>query len=55
MGAMDAFLLKQVIAELAAEIPGALVSKVHQPGEKEIVLELWGRGEKRLLLSADPE
>ena len=52
---MDAFLLKQVVAELAAEIPGALVSKVHQPGEKEIVLELWGRGEKRLLLSADPE
>ena len=52
---MDAFLLKQVIAELAAEIHGALVSKVHQPGEKEIVLELWGRGEKRLLLSADPE
>jgi predicted ribosome quality control (RQC) complex YloA/Tae2 family protein len=52
---MDAFLLKQVIEELSAEIPGALVSKVHQPGEKEIVLELWGRGEKRLLLSADPE
>jgi len=52
---MDAFLLKQVIAELAAELPGALVSKVHQPGEKEIVLELWGRGENRLLLSADPE
>ncbi|MBP2679982.1 MAG: putative RNA-binding protein, snRNP like protein, partial [Deltaproteobacteria bacterium] len=55
MGPMDAFLLKQVIAELAAELPGALVSKVHQPGEKEIVLELWGRGEHRLLLSADPE
>jgi predicted ribosome quality control (RQC) complex YloA/Tae2 family protein len=55
MGTMDAFLLKQVIAELAAEIPGAMVSKIHQPGEKEIVLELWGRGEKRLLLSADPE
>ncbi|GAB4232241.1 MAG: NFACT RNA binding domain-containing protein [Deltaproteobacteria bacterium] len=53
---MDAFLLKPVIAELASELPGALVSKVHQPGEKEIVLELWtGRGEKRLLLSADPE
>lgn len=52
---MDAFLLKQVIAELATEIPGALVSKVRQPGEREIVLELWGRGEKRLLLSADPE
>jgi predicted ribosome quality control (RQC) complex YloA/Tae2 family protein len=53
---MDAFLLKQVVAELSAELPGALVSKVRQPGEKEIVLELWtGRGEKRLLLSADPE
>jgi len=53
---MDAFLLKQVVAELAAELAGALVSKVRQPGEKEIVLELWtGRGEKRLLLSADPE
>lgn len=52
---MDAFLLKQVIAELAAEVHGALVSKVHQPGEKEVVLDLWGRGEKRLLLSADPE
>jgi predicted ribosome quality control (RQC) complex YloA/Tae2 family protein len=55
MEPMDAFLLKQVIAELATEISGALVSKVYQPGEKEIVLELWGRGEKRLLLSADPE
>ena len=52
---MDAFLLKQVIAELAVDIPGALVSKVYQPGEKELVLDLWGRGEKRLLLSADPE
>jgi predicted ribosome quality control (RQC) complex YloA/Tae2 family protein len=52
---MDAFLLKQVVAELAAEVPGALVSKVRQPGEREIVLELWGRGEHRLLLSADPE
>jgi predicted ribosome quality control (RQC) complex YloA/Tae2 family protein len=53
---MDAFLLKQVVSELAAELPGALVSKVRQPGEREIVLELWtGRGEKRLLLSAEPE
>jgi predicted ribosome quality control (RQC) complex YloA/Tae2 family protein len=53
---MDAFLIKQVVAELAAELPGALVSKVRQPGEREIVLELWtGRGEKRLLLSAEPE
>jgi predicted ribosome quality control (RQC) complex YloA/Tae2 family protein len=53
---MDAFLLKQVVTELHAALPGALVSKVHQPSEKEIVLTLWtGRDEKRLLLSADPE
>ncbi len=53
---MDAFLLKQVVAELSAALPGALVSRVHQPADKEIVLTLWtGREEKRLLLSADPE
>ncbi|MBI5906352.1 MAG: NFACT family protein, partial [Deltaproteobacteria bacterium] len=51
---MDAFLLKRIVAELSLELPGALVSKVRQPGEKEILLDLWGRGEKRLLLSADP-
>jgi predicted ribosome quality control (RQC) complex YloA/Tae2 family protein len=53
---MDAFLLKQIVAELSGELRGALISKVHQPAEKEIVLTLWtGREEKRLLLSADPE
>ncbi|MBI5575522.1 MAG: NFACT family protein [Deltaproteobacteria bacterium] len=53
---MDAFLLKQAAAELLGELRGALVSKIHQPAEKEIVLTLWtGRDEKRLLLSADPE
>ena len=53
---MDAFLVKQVVAELSGGLRGALVSKVHQPAEKEIVLTLWtGKEEKRLLLSADPE
>jgi len=53
---MDAFLLKQVVFELSAALPGALVSKVHQPAEREIVLTLWtGREDKRLLVSADPE
>lgn len=53
---MDAFLVKRVVAELAAGLRGALVSKVHQPSDREIVLTLWtGRGEKRLLLSAHPE
>ncbi|MCL5966499.1 MAG: NFACT family protein, partial [Deltaproteobacteria bacterium] len=53
---MDAFVVKRVVAELEGSLRGALVSKVHQPAEKEIVLTLWtGREEKRLLLSADPE
>lgn len=53
---MDAFVVKQIVAELVEELRGALVSRVHQPAEKEIVLTLWtGREEKRLLLSADPE
>jgi predicted ribosome quality control (RQC) complex YloA/Tae2 family protein len=53
---MDAFLLKKIVDELSAELRGALVSRIHQPAEKEIVLTLWtGREEKRLLLSADPE
>jgi predicted ribosome quality control (RQC) complex YloA/Tae2 family protein len=53
---MAAFLLKQVVSELSATLPGALVSRVHQPADREIVLVLWtGHGEKRLLLSADPE
>ncbi len=53
---MDAFLVKLVVAELTTALRGALVSKVHQPADKEIVLTLWtGREEKRLLLSADPD
>ncbi len=53
---MDAFLVKRVVAELSAGLRGALVSKVHQPAERDIVLTLWtGREEKRLLVSAHPE
>ncbi len=53
---MDAFLLSRIVRELSETLPGALVSKVHQPSEREIVLVLWdGREERRLLLSAHPE
>ncbi len=53
---MDAFLVRQVVSELSREITGALVSKVHQPGPRDIVLVLWtGRADRLLLLSADPE
>ena len=52
---MDAFLVKRVVAELSDGLRGALVSKVHQPAEREIVLTLWtGREERRLLVSAHP-
>jgi len=52
---MDTFVLKRVAAELDAFLRGALVSRVHQPAEREVVLVLWtGREERRLLLSADP-
>src|SRR3972149_3243793 len=53
---MDAFLVKRIVSELVPVLRGAVVSKIHQPQEREIVLTLWtGREEKRLLLSAHPE
>lgn len=53
---MDAFLVQQIVSELSAALRGAVVSKIHQPQEREILLTLWtGREEKRLLLSAHPE
>ncbi|NNF84602.1 MAG: fibronectin/fibrinogen-binding protein, partial [Deltaproteobacteria bacterium] len=53
---MDAFLLKRIVAELSGHLRGALVSKVHQPRDREIVLTLWtGREEVRLLVSAHAE
>ncbi len=53
---MDAFLLKRIVAELSDRLQGALVSKVHQPRDREIVLTMWtGREEVRLLLSAHAE
>jgi predicted ribosome quality control (RQC) complex YloA/Tae2 family protein len=52
---LDAFLVRQVVDELSRELPGALVSKVHQPGARDLVLVLWtGRADRLLFLSADP-
>lgn len=52
---MDSFVLKKIIDELQDTLHGALVSKVHQPEKREIVLDLWkpGGGQK-LLISAHP-
>lgn len=53
---MDAFLLKRIVAELSGRLRGALVSRVHQPRDREIVLTMWtGREEARLLVSAHSE
>ena len=53
---MDAFLLKRIVAEASERLRGALVSKVSQPRDREIVLTLWtGREELRLLVSAHAE
>ena len=53
---MDAFLLKRIVAELSDRLRGALVSKVSQPRDREIVLTMWtGREEARLLVSAHPD
>ncbi len=52
---MDSFVLKKIIDELREILPGSLVSKVYQPGKREILLELWKPGGGcRLLISAHP-
>ena len=53
---MDAFLLKRIVVELSDRLRGALVSKVSQPRDREIVLTMWtGREEARLLVSSHPD
>ncbi|NIS76845.1 MAG: DUF814 domain-containing protein [Deltaproteobacteria bacterium] len=48
-------MLKKIIDELREKLPGSLVSKVYQPGKREILLELWKPGGgNRLLISAHP-
>lgn len=52
---MDILTLNAVVPELAAELAGAAVSKLHQVGPHDLVLRLWtGRANRRLLISAQP-
>jgi predicted ribosome quality control (RQC) complex YloA/Tae2 family protein len=51
---MEAIVVKAVARELARELP-ARVQAILQPAPREILLVLRGAGERRLLLSADPE
>jgi predicted ribosome quality control (RQC) complex YloA/Tae2 family protein len=54
---MELATIKKVVAELNAELVGAMISKIFQPLPRELALKLYlpGRGEKRLMLSADPQ
>lgn len=49
-------LLGNVVAELNDLLRGGIVSKIHQPSERVIVLKIFARGkEERLLISAEPK
>ncbi len=51
MLSLDYFILEQIVAELAAEITGAAIAKIHQPAEDCLVLRLWnGRRNLKLLI-----
>jgi predicted ribosome quality control (RQC) complex YloA/Tae2 family protein len=52
---MDSFVQKKIIDELGEILPGALVSKIHQPGKREILFDLWKPGGGfALLISTHP-
>jgi len=48
---LDYFILEQIVAELAPQISGSSVAKVHQPGDDCLVIRLWnGRQNLKLLI-----
>ncbi|MBI5683130.1 MAG: NFACT family protein [Deltaproteobacteria bacterium] len=53
---MDIQLLNRVISELKPEIPGGIISNVHQMDERHIILKIFARGRDfRLLISVHPQ
>ena len=54
---MDLALIQKVTVELENEIVGGLISKIFQPLPRELALKIFipGRGDRRLMLSADPK
>ncbi len=54
---MDLYMIQKVVNELRSEISGGIISKIFQPLPRELVFKIYvpGRGEKRLMLSADPK
>ncbi len=53
---MDLALIHKVTVELENDIVGGLISKIFQPLPRELALKIFipGRGDRRLVLSADP-
>lgn len=52
---MDLPFVEAVVCELRPRLVGAVVSKVYQPGSRDIVLRFWtGRETLQLLISVDP-
>jgi hypothetical protein len=50
---MDALTLDALVRELAPQLTGAAIAKIHQPDRDTVVLRLWtGRRELALLLCA---
>ncbi len=48
---IDFFILEQLVAELAPQITGSSVAKIHQPGDNSLVIRLWnGRQNLKLLI-----
>lgn len=54
---MDLAAIHDVSSELNSELVGGIISKIFQPLPREVALKIFlpGRGEKRLMLSADPK
>jgi len=54
---MDLALIQKAAVELNNEIVGGIISKVFQPLPRELALKIFlpGKGERRLMLSADPK
>ncbi len=53
--AFDALIMKAVTAELREKLTGALVQRIYEPGDGEVVLQFYSRGSRPgLLFSVDP-
>src|SRR4030065_2982038 len=52
---MAPVLLKRVVEELGAAVTGGVVSRVHQPDARTVILKVFARGETHfLMISAHP-